>query len=105
LVNGFAPTGALFCAGIPLLALWSLWRPAAQSMMTRYTEASEQGRLQGALSSLQGIAYMIGPGVFTLAFAAAVGTGKDWLAPGTPFLLASAMIAAALALAWRVAGR
>jgi MFS transporter, DHA1 family, tetracycline resistance protein len=88
-----------------MLALWSLWRPAAQAMMTRHVEPSEQGRLQGAVSSLQGIAYMIGPDVFTLSFAAAVGSGKDWLAPGTPFLLASLMIAAALTLAWRVDGR
>ena len=48
---------------------------------------------------------MIGPGVFTLSFAAAVGAGKDWHAAGTPFLLASLMVAAGLTLAWRVAGR
>jgi DHA1 family tetracycline resistance protein-like MFS transporter len=105
LIGGLAPTGTLFCAGIPLLALWSLWRPAAQAMMTRRVEPSEQGRLQGALSSLQGVAYMIGPGVFTLSFAAAVAGGKGWDAPGTPFLLAALMIAAALALAWRVVER
>lgn len=44
--------------------------------MTQQMEASEQGRLQGALSGLQGIAHMIGPALFTASFAAFIGSTR-----------------------------
>jgi DHA1 family tetracycline resistance protein-like MFS transporter len=55
LMFGFATTGALFLAGIPVNALWSLGAAPSQSMMTRRVSPSEQGELQGALSSLRGL--------------------------------------------------
>jgi DHA1 family tetracycline resistance protein-like MFS transporter len=68
--------GALFCAAIPLVSLWGLANPAAQALMTQQMEASEQGRLQGALSGLQGIVHMIGPALFTASFAAFIGSTR-----------------------------
>jgi len=99
---GLAPTGALFCAAIPLVSLWGLSNPAAQSLMTREMDPSEQGRLQGAISGLQGIAHMIGPALFTASFAASIGSAHTWQMPGMPFLLASLLLVAGLALAARV---
>ena len=43
----------------------------------RMSEPSEQGQLQGANSSIQGIANLAGPFVFTLTFAWSIGGGKD----------------------------
>src|SRR5262249_13531911 len=88
-VYGLAPTGAVFAAGIPLLALWGLSGPAAQALMTQQVDPSEQGRLQGAVSGLQGVAFMIGPVLFTATFAAFVGERARWQLPGAPFLLAA----------------
>jgi DHA1 family tetracycline resistance protein-like MFS transporter len=99
---GLAPNGTAFASGIPVVAVWGIAFPAAQGLMTRYVDASEQGRLQGAITSLRGIAGLIAPGLFTQTFALAIGRFHDYGAPGAPYLLAGAMIAAAMALAWRV---
>ncbi len=100
---GLAPTGLLFCVAIPLQALWGLSGPTTQSLMTRQLEANEQGRLQGVLTSLFGVAEMIGPPLFTGTFAAFIGTQSNWHQPGAPFLLASLVLLGGLLLAWRYA--
>ncbi len=41
------------------------------------SDASEQGQLQGANNSIQGIANLVGPFIFTLTFAWAIGSGKE----------------------------
>jgi MFS transporter, DHA1 family, tetracycline resistance protein len=102
LVFAFAQTGAVFWIGIPLLALWGLESPATMALMSRRVGPSEQGQLQGATSSLTGIANLLGPGLFTLVFAFAIGTGRDWQQPGAPFVIAALLIAVAGILAWRV---
>ena len=99
---GLAPTGALFWMGIPLIALWGLSGPAAQGLMTRRVNATEQGQLQGAISSMRGISGMIGPALFTLTFASFIGPQKDWHIPGAAFLLSSALLLAALILIWQM---
>jgi DHA1 family tetracycline resistance protein-like MFS transporter len=99
---GLAPTGALFWMGIPLIALWGLSGPAAQGLMTRRVNATEQGQLQGAISSMRGISGMIGPALFTLTFASFIGPHKDWHIPGAAFLLSSALLLAALILIWQM---
>jgi DHA1 family tetracycline resistance protein-like MFS transporter len=98
---GLAPTGALFLLGVVPQALWGLRGPAMQGLMTRRVGPSEQGQLQGAQASLIGIAGLIGPGLFTQTFAACI--APDALVPlaGAPYLLAAALLCAALALAWR----
>jgi len=104
-IYGLAPTGQLFCVGLPVVALWGLATPAAQALMTRHIDPSEQGRLQGTIGGLQGVAFMIGPGLFTGSFAAAIGTPSRWHLPGAPFLLAALLLTVAMALAWRVVRR
>jgi DHA1 family tetracycline resistance protein-like MFS transporter len=99
LVHGLAPTAALFCVGIPLLSLWGFWTPSLQAIMSRGMDTSEQGRLQGALAALRGIAGMVGPGLFTSVFAASVARGSGM--PGAPYVLAAGMLAVAFGLAWR----
>ena len=101
-IYGLASQGIWFCAGLPVVALWGLSGPSAQALMTEQVDPSAQGRLQGAIAGLQGIAHMIGPGLFTASFAIAIGGRAGLQAPGTPFLLAAALLAASLAQAWRV---
>jgi len=60
-VYGAAPTGTLFLAGVPVVALWGLAGAASQGLMTRRVGASEQGQLQGANGSVRGITELIGP--------------------------------------------
>jgi MFS transporter, DHA1 family, tetracycline resistance protein len=101
-VCAVAPTGIAFCFSIPLLALWGLANPASMALMSRAVGASEQGQLQGANASLTGIANLIGPGLFTLTFAYAIGAGRGWSLPGAPFLISTLLVVLAAIIAWRV---
>lgn len=103
-IYGAAPGSAWFLIGIPIMSFWGLANPATQGLMTRLIGPSEQGRLQGANSSMTGIAGMIGPSLFTFSFAFAIAPSRGLHLPGTPFLLAAAMLAAALVLVWRSTG-
>lgn len=89
---GLAPTGFLFWCFMPLASLWGLATPALQSMMSQQVDGTEQGKLQGANTSINGIAQLIAPSIFTLAFSSAVDAGTM---PGMPFLIASALVTGA----------
>ncbi len=101
-IYGIAETGTVFWIGIPVMSLWAISDPAAQGLMTQRVSASEQGRLQGAASSLKGIAWLLGAGLFPLTFAHFIGAGRDWHLPGAPFLLGALFLLSAMVLAWRV---
>jgi DHA1 family tetracycline resistance protein-like MFS transporter len=101
-IFGLAPTGWVFWIGIPVMSLWGLTSPAAQGLMTRRVSPSEQGQLQGANSSLMGLAGLVGPLVFTAAFAHFIGPSA-WHIPGAAFLLAAALLVLALPVAVVVA--
>jgi MFS transporter, DHA1 family, tetracycline resistance protein len=98
---GLAATGLVFWLAVPVNCLWGLSGPPMQSLMTRRVNGSEQGQLQGALSSMRGIAFMIGPLLFTNMFAAFIGGERDWHLPGAPYLLAALMLTCATVVAWR----
>ncbi len=102
ILYGLAPTGAWFMAGVPLVALGGLAGPAMQGLMTREIGASDQGKLQGALASLQGVAGLIGPLLFTQTFALAIRPGGAVHLPGAPYLLAAALVLIAMIAAVRV---
>jgi DHA1 family tetracycline resistance protein-like MFS transporter len=91
-IYGLAPTGRWFAAGIPIMSLWGLYGPSAQGLMTRRVKPDEQGRLQGALSSVSGITGIVGPGLFAFTFATSIGPLRAWNLPGVAFLLASSLL-------------
>ena len=97
-IFGTAATGRLFAIGTPLMALWGLAPAAAQSIMTRRVSASEQGELQGALGSLAGVASLLGPGLFTLAYARSIDGHGVWELPGAAWLLSMLMLLGAAVL-------
>ena len=100
-IYGLAPTGPIFWMGVPVMALWGIATPSLQTIMTGSVNATVQGRLQGALASLVGLASLIGPSVFTQTFAVFIGTHAGWGLPGAPFLLAAGLVFGAMLLAWR----
>ncbi len=99
-VYGVAPEGWIFWLGIPVMAFWGLAGPAAQALMRRRVSSSEQGQLQGAIASINGLTGLIGPILFTQSFAYFIGPSAAWHLPGAPFLLASLMMLSAAAIAW-----
>jgi DHA1 family tetracycline resistance protein-like MFS transporter len=100
-VFALAPTGPLCWLGIPVMALWGIANPALQGLMTRRVSPDQQGRLQGAANSVQSIAQLLGPFLFTLTFAYFIGPRAPMLVPGAPFLLAAALLAIAMLIAIR----
>jgi DHA1 family tetracycline resistance protein-like MFS transporter len=108
LIYGFAPTGGWIWLAIPISALWAFYGPAAQSLMSRCVDPSEQGRLQGALASMNGIAFMIAPVLYPQLFAAALDM-KDTTGAlpvlGAPFFMAAGLLSVALMLAERATRR
>ena len=100
-IYGVAPEGWIFCLGIPIMAFWGLSGPATQALMSRRVRLSEQGQLQGAIASINGVAGLLGPTLFTEVFAYFIGPGAGGHLPGAPFLLASLLLISAGAIAWR----
>lgn len=96
-----APSAIWFWAGLPVFALMGLFNPGLQSVMTQRVLPTEQGRLQGANTSIIGIAGMIAPGLFTASFAWSIAPSSDWHLPGAPFLIAALLTSAALIAIWR----
>lgn len=103
-IYAIAASGAVFLIGIPVMALWGFANPAAISLVSRRVGPHEQGQVQGANGSIAGIANMIGPGLFTQVFAAAIAPTQSWHLPGAPFALATVMLLAAVVVALRVTG-
>ena len=101
LVYALAPTGLLFLAGIPVVALWGLAAPSAQGLMTRHVAANVQGELQGAMGSLQGIATVIGPVMFATIFSWSIEAGRHWHFPGAAYTLAAMLLAASASIVAR----
>lgn len=97
-VLGLAPVSWMFLLGIPLMALWGLGGPPTQALMTRQVSAHEQGRLQGAITSLASFAGIFGPFVFTQIFAAFIGPQAAWHLPGAAFLVAAMLLLVAFVL-------
>jgi MFS transporter, DHA1 family, tetracycline resistance protein len=97
---GLAPTGYWVWVVVPIAAFWGLAGPAAQAIMTKHISPHEQGRLQGAIGSLNSVAGIIGPSMFTRTFASvAVATTPAWYA-GATFWLSSALVGVAGLIAW-----
>lgn len=104
-VMGLAPVGWAFLIGIPLMALWGLAGPPIQSIMTRHVQPDEQGRLQGAVTSLGSFAGIFGPYLFAQIFAFAIAPERGVHLPGVPFLLAGGLLAVGMAVAARATRR
>lgn len=98
-----AATGGGYLAAMPVFALVGFLQPGLQGLMTRRVGPSEQGQLQGANQSLQGIASILGPMVFGTTFAWAVDHDAILHTPGLPIYLAAATLGVAFLLGLRVA--
>jgi MFS transporter, DHA1 family, tetracycline resistance protein len=98
---GLAPSGYWFWAAMPIAALWAITMPAAQAIMTQHVSPQEQGRLQGAIGSLNSIAGIIGPTLFTQTLATVAQAGEHGWWAGSTFWLAAAIVALGGVLAWQ----
>src|SRR5690348_569400 len=102
LVAGLAKTGAWLFGSIPIISLWNISMPAAQSMMTHRVSEKEQGELQGAIQSMRSITFIIGPWLFLRIFGWFIDPKHAVHLPGAPFYLASGLLFTAMLMATRI---
>lgn len=88
----FAREAWLVYAIIFFSALQGLVWPSLNALLSRMTDASHQGALQGGMASISSIAAIIGP----LAMTQALAFGAERGEPGGAFLLASVLVLLAL---------
>ncbi|MFT4197931.1 MAG: TCR/Tet family MFS transporter [Pseudoxanthomonas sp.] len=100
-IYGLAARGWVFLLGLPISALWAIAAPATQALITRQAGAQVQGRIQGALTSLVSLAGIVAPALFAGSFGWFVGAHAPVQLPGIPFMIATALLAAAAVVAWR----
>jgi MFS transporter, DHA1 family, tetracycline resistance protein len=99
---GLVKTGGMFVASIPIISLWNISMPAAQSMMTHRVSEREQGELQGAIQSLRSITFIVGPWLFLRIFGWFIDPTHALHLPGAPFYLAGTLLFCAMLMATRV---
>lgn len=100
-IQGIASSPPVYILGVVTMCIWGFFNPALQGSMTRLVRQNEQGQLQGANSSLMGIANMIGPLIFAYVFATFI-AHREWHVPGAAFLLSATLLTAGMVLVTRI---
>jgi DHA1 family tetracycline resistance protein-like MFS transporter len=100
-----ADRGWLMYVFIFPLAAGGLSGPATQALISREVGPKEQGELQGSLTSLQGLAAIVGPLLGTTLLARFGPETSTPHIPGAPFFAAAVCNAVGLALAVRLFAR
>lgn len=95
----FASQGWMMYAFMALFSFSGITAPALQSEIAKHTPADEQGELQGSLMSLGSLTAIVGPLVYTSAFAMFTGPQAFFDFPGIAYFLASVFSLLALGLA------
>jgi DHA1 family tetracycline resistance protein-like MFS transporter len=105
---GMAVGGAAFVAYVFVATSWMVYPiifvsalqglvfPSLNALLSRMTDASHQGALQGGMASIAGLAAILGP----LAMTQALAFGAERGEPGGAFIVAAGLVAAALLLVW-----
>lgn len=100
---GLASSGKMIPWIIILSALGGVSGPAIQSLVTGTVDESEQGKIQGALTSLTSLTNIIAPLLFnTFLFSYFISDASPIQLPGAPFLAGAAMLALSVIIALRV---
>jgi len=97
-----APTGLLYLAAVPIFAFTGFLMPGLQGLMTRRVPPHQQGQLQGANQSLQGVASIFAPLMFGEVFAWSI-RNQAFHVPGLAIYLAAGIMGLAFLLAMATA--
>lgn len=99
LIIGFAGSTGMMVLGIIVGSITGLTFPAMQSLMTTRIAEDAQGELQGAIASVVSLTAIIGPPAMTGVFGAYADDAGLYF-PGAPYMLAVALMAAAVITLW-----
>jgi DHA1 family tetracycline resistance protein-like MFS transporter len=96
---GLAPNGRVLITVIVLGSLSGVAGPAVQAIIAGTVAPNEQGKVQGALTSLMSLAAIFAPLLFTAGlFSYFVSDAAPFPLPGAPLLAGSALMAVAMLL-------
>jgi DHA1 family tetracycline resistance protein-like MFS transporter len=101
LMYGLAPRGWMLYVIIVIGSAGSIGVPALQALISKATPSTEQGAVQGALSSIQSMAAIAGPLMATSLFGYFTSSSAPVKLPGAAFIVSSMLVAAGAALAVR----
>jgi DHA1 family tetracycline resistance protein-like MFS transporter len=88
-----------YCVMLLALSGWTIAQPAVQGLLSRAVPVSEQGLLQGAVSSITSLTSIAGPPIWTGLFGYFVSAAAPVVVPGAAFFVSAAVFLAALILA------
>jgi DHA1 family tetracycline resistance protein-like MFS transporter len=89
---GVVKDDKMFMASTVIFCTMGFFSAAIQGLMSKRIDPSTQGQLSGANSSLNGIAGMIGPFLFTRVFRETIDPAGSVHLPGAPFFLAAIVL-------------
>ena len=96
---GLAPNGRVLITVIVLGSLGGIAGPAVQAIIAGTVAPNEQGKVQGALTSLMSLAAIFAPLLFTAGlFSYFVSDAAPFPLPGAPLIAGSALMAVAMLL-------
>ena len=90
LAFSFAWSVPILLVGLVLQSCGAISGPAVQSLLSSRAGAREQGQLQGALASVQGLTAIVAPLIGSWVFSMTANPGQPYYFPGAPFLLGTA---------------
>ncbi len=98
----FAWNPAILFLGIALQALGAISGPAVQSLLSGRAGADQQGQIQGALASVQGLTAIVAPLLAGWVFSVFAVPSSAYYMPGAPFLMAALAYLLAVGAVWTV---
>jgi DHA1 family tetracycline resistance protein-like MFS transporter len=101
----FATQGWMMYPGMLVWSLMGLAMPSINALISTHVPPTEQGELQGALSSIGGVTSVVAPVILTNVFAYFTKAGAPFYFPGAAFFAAGVMLLLAALLLVRVERR
>ena len=101
LLYGLASEGWMFYGIIVVGSVGGIAGPAMQALITKMIPVTEQGAVQGALSSIRGMTAIVGPLIATNLFGYFTSEAAPVQVPGAAFLASAVLVAVGAALAIR----
>ncbi len=101
LLYGLATAGWMLYAIIVFSGVSGVSGPAIQAIITRKVSVTEQGAVQGVLSSIQSVAAILGPLMATGLFGYFTSKAAPVKVPGAAFIASGVLVAIGVALAIR----
>jgi DHA1 family tetracycline resistance protein-like MFS transporter len=101
LTYGLATAGWMLYAAIVMGSIGGIAVPATQSLITKRVPVTEQGAVQGVLSSIQSIAAILGPLMATNLFGYFTSEAAPVKLPGAAFIASSGLVIIGVVLAIR----